>query len=72
MASRMMARPDTTAEKALGPSSAERAPASPSTMTMTGLTMITAIMMPAQRRTWPHMFLSTSPEYTTTPSRAPT
>lgn len=61
MASRMMARPDTTADMAFGPSSSESAPASPSTMTMTGLTMITAIMMPAQRRTWPHMFLSTSP-----------
>lgn len=61
MASRMMARPETTAEKASGPSPAESAPARPRTMTMTGLTMITAIMMPAQRRTWPHMFLSTRP-----------
>ncbi|RBL87197.1 serine protease [Streptomyces cavourensis] len=45
----------------VGAVAAESAPASPRTMTMTGLTMITAIMMPAQRRTWPHMFLSTRP-----------
>lgn len=56
-----MARPETMAEKESGPRSEERAPAMPSTITMTGFTMITAIMMPAQRRTWPHMFLSTRP-----------
>ncbi len=67
-----MASPETTAENASGPSSDDRAPASPSTMTMTGFTMITAIMMPAQRRTCPHMFLSTSPAYTAVPRRAPT
>ncbi|KYG54987.1 hypothetical protein AWI43_11385 [Streptomyces sp. WAC04657] len=62
MASRMIARPETTAEKESGPVPEERAPARPRTMTMTGLTRMIAIMMPAQRRTWPHMFLSTRPE----------
>ncbi len=56
-----MARPETTAEMAFGPLPEDRAPARPSTTTMIGLTRITAIMMPAQRRTWPHMFLSTRP-----------
>lgn len=56
-----MARPETTAENAFGPSSAESAPARPRTITITGLMRMTAIMMPAQRRTWPHRFLSTRP-----------
>lgn len=56
-----MARPETTAEKALGPSSEESAPARPSTITITGFTRITAIMMPAQRRTCFQRFLSTRP-----------
>lgn len=67
-----MERPETTAEKASGPSFVESAPARPSTMAITGLTRMTAIMMPAQRRTCPHRFLSTSPAYTTVPSSAPT
>ncbi|WP_037911859.1 hypothetical protein [Actinacidiphila yeochonensis] len=63
MASRMMARPDTTAENAFGPSFVvDSAPARPSTTTITGFTRITAIMTPAQRLTWCHMFLSTRPE----------
>ena len=52
IASRMIARPDTTAENASGPlSDADSAPARPSTITITGFTRITAIMIPAQRRT---------------------
>ncbi len=62
MASRMMARPETTAPSAFGPSSVVSALARPSTMTITGFTMITAIMTPAQRRTCPQRFLSTRPE----------
>lgn len=62
MARMMMASPETTAEKESGPSSADSAPASPRTITMTGLTRMIAIMMPTQRRALPHMFLSTSPE----------
>src|SRR5882757_696580 len=73
MASRMMARPETTAENASGPLSVDdSAPARPSTITITGLTRITAIMSPAQLRTWCHMFLSTRPAYTAVPSIAPT
>ena len=71
IASRMMARPDTTAENASGPLP-DSAPARPSTITITGFTRITAIMIPAHRLTWCHMFLSTRPAYTAVPSSAPT
>ncbi len=63
MASRMIERPEMIEEMAVGSplSPVVSAPARPRTMTMTGLMRMTATMMPAQPRTCPHRFLSTSP-----------